>query len=269
MTIDPKENDGATMTSDERLRDYLKRVTVDLHDTRRRLREAERQTSEPLAIVGMGCRYPGGIDSPERLWEVASAERDVIAGFPSDRGWESGMPGGLNPERGLRYAREGGFLYDAANFDADFFSISPKEAVMMDPQQRLLLETSWAAIENASIDMKALSGSQTGVFVGAAPGGYGLAFLSGEKVDADGYSVMGNAPSILSGRISYAFGLEGPAMTVDTACSSSLVALHLASEVCEARECSLALVGGCLRDVHADGVLRVRPPWRIGGGWAL
>jgi polyketide synthase 7 len=233
------------MTNDEKLRDYLKRVTVDLHDARRRLREIERQGSESLAIVGMSCRYPGWMTSPEELWEAVSTGRDAISGFPTDRGWESQwLPGSHADRVGGDHVREGGFLYDAADFDADFFSISPREALTMDPQQRLLLEASWEALENAGIETTSLRGSQTGVFIGASSSGYGAAALFSAPENLDGSLSTGILSSIMSGRISYTFGFEGPALTIDTACSSSLVALHLACGSLRTRECSLALVGG-------------------------
>jgi acyl transferase domain-containing protein len=233
------------MANDEKLRDYLKRVVIELDDTRRRLSDVERQGGEPLAIVGMSCRYPGAMNSPDELWEAARAGHDAISGFPVDRGWEvQPLYDAAAEETGSGYVCEGGFLHDAAEFDADFFSISPREALAIDPQQRLLLEVSWSAMESAGIEVSSLKGSQTGVFIGATVSGYGAVGLSSAPDSVAGEVGTGSLSSIMSGRISYTFGLEGPAMTIDTACSSSLVALHLACGSLRSRECSLALVGG-------------------------
>ncbi|HEX3692074.1 MAG TPA: SDR family NAD(P)-dependent oxidoreductase [Solirubrobacteraceae bacterium] len=231
-------------TTDEKLREYLKRVTVDLHDTRARLREVEARHSEPVAIVGMACRFPGNIGSPRELWQLVDAGGDAVSAFPGDRGWE-GWDASEDDGRLLADgAREGGFLYDVADFDAAFFGIGPREATAMDPQQRMLLEASWLALEDAHIDPLGLRESDTGVFAGVADQDYTRVLGGAIPEDLQGYVGTGNAASVLSGRVSYSLGLEGPALTVDTACSSSLVALHLACGSLRARECSLALAGG-------------------------
>lgn len=234
------------MANEAELRDYLKKAVQTLQRTRRRLREVETRTTEPIAIIGMACRFPGGIGTPDQLWQRVIDGRDLITPFPTNRGWHSEGMFDADPDKFAKsYVCEGAFLESPGEFDAGFFGISPQEALAMDPQQRLVLEVAWEAIEQARIDPHSLRGSRTGVFLGSADQGYALgsaALWDGQISET--YFLTGNNCAMASGRICYLLGLEGPAVTLDTACSSSLVAVHQAASALRTGECEFALSGG-------------------------
>jgi len=228
-------------------RNLMQDALQQLRDLRSKLKAVNDAKTEPIAIVGMGCRFPGGVENPDDFWQLLSQGIDAITEIPKDRfnidkfyHPEPGVPGKI-------YSRHGGFIGHLQEFDADFFGISPREAVSIDPQQRILLEVAWEALENAGMIPEQLAGTSTGVFIGISSNDYSSYLLNRPVSDIDAYLATGNSHSTAAGRLSYTLGFTGPCLAVDTACSSSLVAVHLACQSLRNRECDIAIVGGVNR----------------------